>query len=190
MGAARRIASVFCAAFLAAAPVSCALPAAAHAAADWRGSTAIVVTGASSGQISVSAPVSLPLALRADGSVLDGSAVELRNLSSTPVAVANVSVEERNGAHVLHTEKAGSTQVADVLHMRFASGPSSWLEASDCLGGGASPPDSQHWLAEPGETLTIAVHGGFKNPSASFTSTYRDAEPVTAAVVVWTVEAV
>lgn len=156
----------------------------------WQGSTAIVVTGASSGQISVSAPVSLPLALRADGSVLEGASVELRNLSSTPVAVANVRVQERNGAHVVRSSETDALQLSDMLFMGFAVGGSSILEACDCLGNGSAPPDLRQWRAEPGQTLSIAVEGGFENPSAAFTSTYRDAQPVTAAVVVWTVEAV
>lgn len=170
--------------------VLCAFDEAQAAPSPWKGTTAIVVTGSSSAQISVSAPVSVPLALRSDGGVLDGSAVELRNLSSSPVAVTNVSVQERNGAHVVRTSEVDALSLSDMLHMTFTTPESAGIDAYDCLGDGIAPTDQQHWRADPKKTLVIAVDGGFENPSDMFASTYRDASPVTAAVVVWTVEAV
>lgn len=179
--------------FAAAFTVACALaPATASAASlsEWQGSTAIVVTGAPTGQISVSAPVSLPLALRSDGSILEGSTVELRNLSSAAVAVTNISVQERNGARVVHTLEAESSPHSDVLHMRFAPSETPSVEASDCLDEGLATPDLEGWRVETGETLVIGIEGGFLNPSETFTSSYRNAQPVSAATVVWTVEAI
>lgn len=157
---------------------------------EWQGSTAIVVTGATSGQISISAPVSLPLALRSDGSVLEGSTVELCNLSSAAVAVANISVQERNGARVVHTLEAENSPHRDVLYMRFAPPGTSSVEAFDCLDEGLTPSDPEGWRVETGQTLVVGIEGGFLNPSETFTSSYHDAQPVSAATVVWTVEAI
>ena len=167
------------------------MPATAFAAvpADWQGSTAIVVTSPESGQISVSAPVALPVALRADGGILEGTAVQLRNLSTTPVAVANVRVEERNGAHVVPASVATSSNESDLLYARFSPPGSEGVDAADCLGRGLSPADVDLWSANPGESIDIGMSGGFENPSSRFRSTYSDADPVAACVVVWTVEA-
>ena len=181
----------FFAAVAMAVAVAVGAPAASFAASsEWEGSTAIVVTGASSGQISVSAPVSLPLALRSDGSILEGSAVELRNLSSTTVAVTNICVQERSGARVVHTLEAKHSPHQDVLHLRFTPPQSSSVEASDCLDNGLTPSDSDGWRVDTGQTLVIGIEGGFLNPSETFTSSYSNAQPVSAATVVWTVEAI
>lgn len=171
--------------------VALCAPAVAFAAmpADWHGSTAIVVTSPTSGQISVSAPVALPVALRADGGILEGTAVQLRNLSTTPVAVANIRVEERNGARVVPASVAISSAESDLLYARFSPPGSEGVDASDCLGGGVSPVDVDSWSAAPGEAIDISMSGGFANPSATFRSTYADADPVAACIVTWTVEA-
>lgn len=167
------------------------VPATAFAAApaDWHGSTAIVVTSPTSGQISVSAPVALPVALRADGGILEGTAVQLRNLSTTPVAVANVRVEERNGARVVPASVAASSSDPDLLYARFSPPGSEGVDAVDCLGAGVSPADVDCWSAAPGEALDIGMSGGFENPSATFRSTYSHADPVAACIVTWTVQA-
>lgn len=156
---------------------------------EWQGSTAIVVTSPESGQISVSAPVAFSVALRADGGILEGAAVQLRNYSTTPVAVANVRVEERNGARVVPASVAASSDETDLLHARFAPPGSEGVDASECLGGGSAPADVERWSADPGKALDIEMTGGFKNPSTTFRSTYANADPVAACVVVWTVEA-
>lgn len=154
---------------------------------DWSGSTAIIVTANDPGQISVSAPIAMPLALASDGTVIEGTFVELRNLSQQDIAVANVKVVQLNGAKVIPSASADSAQYPNALHLRFSPPDLTPLEASDCLGEGASPSGAS-WEVGSGDCLRIAMQGGFLNPSTTFTSTFKDAKPVAACKIVWTVQ--